>query len=93
MASEDIDFLFTNISVEETIDISVLFFCNLFNLVTKESCYMIKNRLYRQIDGVAVGSPLSTTMTWKKKTQVFATIGTFWWLMEIYLTNDSCRLT
>ena len=48
MASEDIDFLFTNISVEETIDISVLFFCNLFNLVTKESCYMIKNKLYRQ---------------------------------------------
>ena len=67
MASEDIDFLFTNISVEETIDISVLFFCNLFNLVTKESCYMIKNKLYRQIDGVVVGSPLSTTMTWKKK--------------------------
>ena len=67
MASEDIDFLFTNISVEETIDISVLFFCNLFNLVTKESCYMIKNKFYRQIDGVAVGSPLRTTLTWKKK--------------------------
>ena len=67
MAKEDIDLLFTNISVEETTDISVLFFCNLFNLVTKESCYMIKNKFYRQIDGVAVGSPLRTTLTWKKK--------------------------
>ena len=66
MAKEDIDLLFTNISVEETTDISVLFFCNLFNLVTKESCYMIKNKFYRQIDGVAVGSPLRTTLTWKK---------------------------
>ena len=63
MANEDIDLLFTNISVEETTDISVLFFCNLFNLVTKESCYMIKNKFYRQIDGVAVGSPLRTTLT------------------------------
>ena len=63
MAKEDIDFLFTNISVEETTNISVLFFCNLFNLVTKESCYIIKNKLYRQIDGVAVRSPLSTTLT------------------------------
>ena len=77
MGSLDIDSLFTNIPPEETIDISAntLFentetveslskieFKELLSLATKESYFIFNGKLYRQVDGVAIGSPLGPTM-------------------------------
>ena len=68
MASLDVESLFTNIPLEETIDICVenLYndnqnlanipkhdFCNLLNIATKETFFMFKNKYYKQVDGVA----------------------------------------
>ena len=74
MASFDVDALFTNILLDETIDICVkkLFktrdalvkgiskndFRDLLNLATKESFFTFNNKFYMQVDGVAMGSPL-----------------------------------
>ena len=73
MASLDVDSLFTNIPLDETIDICVdnLYndnenppnipkhdFRNLLNIATKESFFMFNNKYYKQVDGVAMGSPL-----------------------------------
>ena len=74
MASLDVDALFTNIPLNETIDISVkkLFktpdtvvkriskndFRDLLDLATKESFFTFNNNFYIELDGVAMGSPL-----------------------------------
>ena len=74
MASLDVDTLFTNIPLDETIDIcvkkpfktpdtlvKVIFkndFPDLLNLATKESFFTFNNKFYIQVDGVAMGSPL-----------------------------------
>ena len=73
MASPDADSLFTNIPLEETIDICVdnLYndnenppnipkhdFRNLLNIATKESFFIFNNKYYKQVDGAAIGSPL-----------------------------------
>ena len=72
MASLDVDFLFTNIPLDETIDICVdsLYndndntpkipkdvFCNLLNVATKESFFIFNNKFYKQIGSVAIRSP------------------------------------
>ena len=72
MASLDIDSLFTNIPLDEIIDICVdnLYndnenppnipkhdFRNLLNITTKEPFFMLNNKYYKQVDGVAMGSP------------------------------------
>ena len=77
MASLDVDSLFTNIPLEETIDICVdnLYndnenppnipkhnFCNLLNIATKETFFMFNNKYYKQVDGVAMGSPLGPAL-------------------------------
>ena len=78
MCSLDVDSLFTNITVEETIEIytSELFKesetveglskseCkeNL-SLATKDSHFIFDGTLSKQTDGVAMGSPLSPTLT------------------------------
>ena len=70
----DGDALFTNIPLDETIDIYVkkLFqtletlvkaisindFRDLLNLATKESCFKFSNNFYVQVDSVPMGSPL-----------------------------------
>ena len=76
MGSLDVDSLFTNIPLEETIDIctntlfentekveglSKIEFKELLSLVGKESYSIFNGQLYKQVDGVAVGSPLGTT--------------------------------
>ena len=77
MASLDVDTLFTNIPLDETIDICVkkLFktpdtlvkgiskndFRDLLNLATKASSFKF-NKFYIQVDGVAMGSPLGPIM-------------------------------
>ena len=77
MASLDVDSLFTNIPLDETIDICVdsLYndnenrpnipkydFRNLLNIATKESFFMLNNKYYKQVDGVAMGSPLGPAL-------------------------------
>ena len=77
MASLDVDSLFTNIPLEKTIDIFVdnLYndnqntpnipkhdFRNLLNVVTQETFFMFNNKYYKQVDGVAMGSPLGPAL-------------------------------
>ena len=77
MASLDFDSLFTNIALEETIDICVdnLYndnenptniprhnFCNFLNLATKETFFMFNNKYYNRVDGVAIGCPLGPAL-------------------------------
>ena len=77
MASLDVQSLFTNIPLDETIDICVteLFsssdtveglsadeFRKLLEIATKESFFLFDNEYYRQIDGVAMGSSLGPVL-------------------------------
>ena len=72
MGSLDVDSLFTNIPLEEAIDtgtnkvfentervgLSKIEFEELLSLVTKESYFIFNGKLYKQVNGVAMGSPL-----------------------------------
>ena len=77
MGSLDVDSLFTNITLKETInictnllyknvdvieDINMSEFENLLSLATQESYFMFNDILYKQKDDVAMGSPLGHTM-------------------------------
>ena len=77
MTSLVVDSLFTNIPLDEAIDICIdsLYnnnennpkiskdvFRNLLKVATKESFFMFNNKFYRQIDGVAMGSPLGPAL-------------------------------
>ena len=77
IGSLDIDSLFTNIPHEETIETSTnnLFknsnivhglnkseFNDLLSLAIKELYFIFNNILYKQIDGVAIGSPLGPSL-------------------------------
>ena len=76
MGSLDVSPLFTNISLEETIDIcaNILFentekvvlskieFKELLFLATKKSYFIFNGNLYKQVDGVVMGSPLGPTL-------------------------------
>ena len=77
MASLDVESLFTNIPLSETIDICIesLFentdqikgltkedLKELLTLATSESFFMFNGKFYKQIDGVAMGSPLGPTL-------------------------------
>ena len=76
MASLDVEALFTNIPLEETIDICVQLafkdrekvdgmnrdqLRSLLSLATKESLILFDGSYYQQVDGVAMGSPLGPT--------------------------------
>ena len=73
MASMDIESLFTNLPLRETIDIccdelfdkkrkvsgmNKIEFRNLMELATKEMLFLYNGNYYKQIEGVAMGSPL-----------------------------------
>ena len=77
IASLDAESLFTNISLEETVKncVNDLFSNNFYSgklsrknlydllkLATTESSFIFDNKLYKQIDGVAMGSPLGPTL-------------------------------
>ena len=76
MASFDVESLFTNIPIDETIDIicDSLFekakkvknftkpqLHKLLNFAVKDSPFLFDQKLYKQVDGVAMGSPLGPT--------------------------------
>ena len=73
MCSFDVVSLFTNVPLDETIalctnamddkekittSISKPYMLQLLNLCTKESAFLFQKKLHKQIDGVAMGSPL-----------------------------------
>ena len=77
MESLDVDFLFTTIPLEETInictntlienservkDLSKIEFKELLPLATKESYFIFNGKLYKQAHGVSMGSPLGLTL-------------------------------
>ena len=77
MASFDIQSLFTNIPLNETINICVdlvfhkkkkvksmlkRHFKQLLTLSFKSSCFLFNDDYYKQVDGVAMGSPLGPTL-------------------------------
>ena len=77
MASFDIDSLFTNLPLDETINlcvektflnktkhhgISKSDFRELLNLAVKDSLFLFNGKYYIQLDGVAMGSPLGPTL-------------------------------
>ena len=77
MGRLDVDSLFTNIPLEEAIDIctnklfensenvalSIIELKELSSLATKEPCYNFNGKLlYKQVDGVAMGLPLGPTL-------------------------------
>ena len=77
MSSLHVDSLFTNIPLEETINICIKSIYNqnnsaevlnkskfkeLLSLATKESYFIFNEFLYKQIEDVAMGSPLGSTL-------------------------------
>ena len=77
MASLDADFLFTNVLLDETIEICVkeLFkfsqtvsglnkqqVLEMLSLATKENIILFDQKYYSQTDGLAMGSPLDPTL-------------------------------
>ena len=77
MGSLDVDSISTNIPLEETIDIctntlfenmekvedlSKIEFKELLSIAIKESYFIFNGRLYKYVDGVAMGSPLGPTL-------------------------------
>ena len=77
MASLDVDYLFTNVPLDESIEIRVneLFkssqmvsglnkqqVLEMLSLTTKENVILFDQKYYSQIDGVAMGSPLGPTL-------------------------------
>ena len=76
MASFDVESLFINIPLQETIDLCVdllfndkpnidgfskTYFHELLTVTLSESLILFNNGYYKQIDGVAMGSPLGPT--------------------------------
>ena len=76
LVSYDVTSLFTNIPIQETIDIAINLFFNhnpnlsitrkelkkLFLFATSQTRFIFNSKFYNQIDGVAMGSPLAPVL-------------------------------
>ncbi|XP_069983548.1 uncharacterized protein [Penaeus vannamei] len=76
LASFDVTNLFTNVPLDETIDIIInslfdksdvlgfnrMYFKKLLDIATKDIMFWFNGTLYKQIEGVAMGSPLGPTL-------------------------------
>ena len=96
MGSLNVDFLFTNVPLEETIEICTneLFkesetveglskteFKELLSLATKDSHFIFDRALYKQIDGVAMGPALANAFLVQWNIDHYTIVGT----LMIYL--------
>ena len=73
LISYDVTSLFTNIPLQETIDIAINLIFNhnpnlnitekgLFLFATSQTPFLFNGKVYNQIDGVAIGSPLASVL-------------------------------
>ena len=91
LVSNDVTSLFTNIPLQETIDIAI----NLTNLnitrkelkklflfATSQTHFTFNSKFYNQIDGVTMGSPLAPVLA-----NIFMVFTNLSGLMNVILTN------
>ena len=96
LVSYDVTSLFTNISLQETIDIAINLIFNhnpnlnitrkelkkLFLFATSQTHFIFNSKFYNQIDGVAMSSPLAPVLA-----NIFMGFHESKWLNEYYLNK------
>ena len=101
LVSYDVTSLFTNIPLQETIDIVINLILNhnsnlnvtikelkkLFLFVTSQTYFIFKSNFYNQIDGIAMGSPLAPVLA-----NIFTGFYEFQWLNEYNLNKPKFYL-
>ena len=102
LASYDVTSLFTNISLQETIDIAINLIFNhnpnlkitkkelekLFLFATSQTHFIFNSKFYNQIDTVAIGSPLAPVLA-----NIFMGFYESKWLNEYNLNKPTFYLT
>ena len=101
LVSYDVTSLFTNIPLEETIDVAINFIFNhnpnlnitknepkkIFFFVTSKNHFIFNSKFYNQIDGVAIGSPLAPVLA-----NIFMVFYESKWLNEYNLNKPKLYL-
>ena len=101
LISYDVTSLFTNISLQETIDIAINLIFNhnpnlnitrkelkkLFLFATSQTHFIFNSKFYNQIDGVAMGSPLAPVLA-----NIFMSFPESKWLNEYDLKKPKFHL-
>ena len=101
LVSYDVTSLFTNIPLQETIDIAINFIFNhnpnlkifrtelkkLFLFPTSQTHFIFNSKFYNQIDGVAMGSPLALVLA-----NIFMGFNKCKWLNEYNLKKPKFYL-
>ena len=89
LISYDVTSYFTNIPLQETIDIAInLIFNHSPNLNhTSHTHFIFKSKFYNQIHGVAMGSPLAPVLA-----NIFMGFNEFKWLNEYNLSKTKFYL-
>ena len=101
LVSYDVNSLFTNIPLQETIDIAISLIFNqnpnlnitkkklkkLFRFATSQTHFIFNSKFYNQIDGVAMGSPLAPVLA-----NSFMGFYEFRWLNEYNLNKPKFYL-
>ena len=102
LISSNVTSLFTNIPLQETVDIAINFILddnpnlnitkkelkkNLFLFATSKNHFIFNSKFYNQIDGVAVGSPLAPALA-----NIFMGFYEYEWLNEYNLSKPKFYL-